>query len=108
MSSSFDSVFKILSQRCLLLILVHISLSNGLVCLFESYIRLMNEDLTSPGSSFGTPPWLKSQNSPSIQIKIPMAFVKMGFGYDNSRNIYKVVSMVVKAQSRKTEVRFIA
>ncbi|KAG4939810.1 hypothetical protein JHK86_045951 [Glycine max] len=64
----------------------------------------MNEDLTSPGSSFGTPPWLKSQNSPSIQIKIPMAFVKMGFGYDNSRNIYKVVSMVVKAQSRKTEV----
>ena len=68
----------------------------------------MNEDLTSPGSSFGTPPWLKSQNSPSIQIKIPMAFVKMGFGYDNSRNIYKVVSMVVKAQSRKTEVRFIA
>lgn len=51
---------------------------------------------------------LKSQNSPSIQIKIPMAFVKMGFGYDNSRNIYKVVSMVVEAQSRKTEVRFIA
>ncbi|KAL5173900.1 hypothetical protein HKD37_16G046341 [Glycine soja] len=48
---------------------------------------------------------LKSQNSPSIQIKIPMAFVKMGFGYDNSRNIYKVVSMVVEAQSRKTEVR---